>query len=134
MRDCLKDDEVKKRRNPKHHVENERAEKFCEHDLPVAHGRSHQRLDRAELKFLGEQPHGDERENEDEGEPEEDRVKERFLHRVGHRPLIHERDLEIEIDAAHEQEKDENDVSDRRVEITAHFASEQGEEFTHGGC
>ena len=78
-------------------VENERAEKFREHDLPVAHRRGHERLDRAELKFLREQSHRDERKNQDEREPEEDRIEERFLDRIGHGPLIHEGELEVEI-------------------------------------
>jgi hypothetical protein len=45
--------------------------------------------------------------------------------------LVHERDLEIKIDAADDQKKDHHDVSDRRVEIAAHFAREQCVEFPH---
>src|ERR1700737_836558 len=132
MRDLLKDGEVKQRRHPMNDVENDRAEKLREDDLPVAHRCGHERFDRAELKLLRKKPHGNERKNQNEGEPEENRIKKCFLHRVLHRALVHVADLEIEIDAAHEQEKDEHDVSDRRVEVTAHFAHEQGEEFTHG--
>ena len=86
MRDHLEDQEVEKRRNPEHEVKDERAEELREHDLPVAHRRGHERLDRAELKFLREEPHRDQRKNQDEREPEEDRVKEGFLDRVRHRP------------------------------------------------
>ena len=94
-----KDDEIEQRRKPENDVKKEGAKIFREHDLPVAHRRGHERLDRAELKFLREKSHRDERENENESEPEKDRIKERFLNRVGHRPLVHERDLEVKIDA-----------------------------------
>jgi hypothetical protein len=49
-----------------------------------------------------------------------------------HLALVHERDLEIKIDSADDQKKDHHDVRDRGVEIAAHFAGEQGPEFTHG--
>ena len=114
----LENDEVEQRWDPKNDVEKDRAEEFREHDLPVTHWRRHQRLDRAELKFLGEQAHGDERKNENEREPEKNGVKERFLDRVRHRALVHEGNLEIKIDPADDQEKNENDVGDGRVEVT----------------
>ena len=60
MGDRLEEPEVNQRRQPEDQIEDQRAEKFREHDLPVAHRRGHERLDRAELKFLGEQPHRDE--------------------------------------------------------------------------
>src|ERR1700737_2408291 len=132
MRDRLEKYEIEQRRNPEHDVKSKRAEKFREHDLPVAHGRGHERLDRAELKFLREKPHRDKRENQNEREPEEDRIEKSFLHRVSDRPLVHERNLKVEIDSADEQEKDKDDVGDGRVEVTPDFAREEGVEFTHG--
>src|ERR1700682_1159002 len=131
MRDLLKDGEVKQRRHPKNDVENDRAEKLREDDLPVAHRCGHERFDRAELKLFRKKPHGNERKNQNEGEPEENRIKKCFLHRVLHWALVHVADLEIEIDAAHEQEKNEHDVSDRRVEVTAHFAHQKREKLSH---
>ena len=130
-RDLLKNRKVKNRGNPQNQIKNQRAEKFRQHDLPIADRRRHERLDSAEFKFLGKQTHGDERKDQHEREPEEDRIKERFLHRILHRPLIHERDLKIEIDAAHQQKENQNDVGDRRVEVTRHFAGEQGVELSH---
>ncbi len=79
MRDRLKDPEIKQRWKPKHEVKNKRAEKFRQNHLPVAHRRSHQRLDRAELKFLREQAHRDQRENQNKREPEKDRIEKRLL-------------------------------------------------------
>jgi len=75
MRNLLKDREVKQRRDPKNDVENDRAEKLREDDLPVAHWCSHERFDRAELKLLRKKPHGNERKNQNEGEPEENRIE-----------------------------------------------------------
>ena len=131
MRNHLENGEVKNGRDPEDDVEKKRAEKFCEHDLPVAHWRGHERLDRTEFKFFREQAHRDQRKNQDEREPEEDRIKKRFLHRVGDRPLIHVGKLEIEIDAAHQQEKEQDDVSDRRIKIAAHFARKECVKFSH---
>src|SRR5689334_12892477 len=134
MRDQAKDPKIGGRRYPKHHVENERSEKLRQHDLPVAHGRGHERLDRAQFKLLRKEPHGDERKNQDKGEPEEDRVEESLLHRVADLALVHERDLEIKIHTAHEQEENENDVSDGRVEVAANFSRKEDDEFTHGSA
>src|ERR1043166_8369455 len=127
-----KNPEVKQGRDPENYVKNQRAEKLRKHHLPVAYWNSRKRLDGAELKFFGEQAHCDERKNQNECEPEEDRVKECFLNRVLHLALVHERDLKIEIDPANDQEKDEHDVGDRGVKITAHLAREKGIKLTHG--
>src|SRR5206468_7267673 len=108
------------------------AEKFRENDLPVAHRRGHERLNRAQLKLLGKEPHCDQRKNQDEGEPEENGIKKCFLNGILHLPLVHERNLEIEINAGDEQKENENDIGDGRVKITAHFAGEEGVELTHG--
>src|SRR5205823_5519815 len=99
--------------------------------FPVAHRRRHQRFDRAELKLLTEEPHCDQREDQDEGEPEEDRIEECFLNGVRHLPPVHERELEVEIDSAEEEEEEQNDVGDGRVEVAPNFAAEQGEELSH---
>ena len=112
MGDILKNDEIQDRRDPKHEIKDQRAKKLREHHLPVTDRRGHQRFDRAELKFFGKQSHGDERKNQHEGEPKEDRIEERLLYRVRNRALIHKRDLKIEIDAAHDQEKQQDDISD----------------------
>src|SRR5438552_10180131 len=132
MGDGLKDPEIDQRGKPKDQVKSERAEEFRQNHLPVAHRRGHEWLDRAQLKLLREEAHGNERKNQDKSEPEEDRIEKRLLDRILHGALVHERNLEIKIDPGHEQEKNENDVSDRRVKIAAHFAREQRIEFTHG--
>jgi hypothetical protein len=131
MGDGLKDDEIKKGRDPEDDVKKEGAEIFREHDLPVTHRRSHEGLDRAELKFLGEEPHRDEGKNQNEGEPKEDGIKERLLDGIRNRSLVHEGNLEIEIDSADEEEKDENDVGDRRVEVAFDLAREESEKLSH---
>src|SRR5262249_18270908 len=117
-----KNRKVKQHRDPKNYVEDQRTEEFREYYVPVTHRDSCQRLYRAELKFFGKQTHRDEGKNQNKGKPEENRVKECLLHRVLHLALVHERDLEIKIDAAHNQEKDEHDVGDRGMEIAAYFA------------
>src|SRR5207249_6212493 len=122
MRYLGKDREVEQRRDPENEVKDQRAKKFREHHLPVAHRGGHEWLDRAELKFFGEQAHRNERKNQDEGEPEEDRVKERLLRRVLHWALVHEGNLKIKIDPTDDQEKDENDVGNGRVKVAAYFA------------
>src|SRR5438105_6499026 len=115
MRDRLEDPKINERRNPKDHVKDQRSEKFREHHLPVADRRRHERLDRAELKFLREQSHRDEREDQNEGEPEENRVKERFLDRIADRFPVHERELEIKVGAAEEKKKEKKNLPNRRV-------------------
>src|SRR5215813_3413733 len=122
---------IKQRRDPEDQVKDKRAKKFREHYLPVAHRHSRERLDRAELKFFGKQPHGDEGKNQNEREPEENGIEERFLDCVLHLALVHERDLEIKIDPADDQKKDHHDVRNRGIEIAAHFAQEQGVKLTH---
>src|SRR4029077_14675893 len=122
---------VKKRRDPEDQVKDKSANKFREYYLPVANRRSCERLDGAELKFLRKQAHRDQRKNQNKREPEKNRIEECFLDRVLHLALVHERDLEIKIDPADDQKKDHHDVRDRGVEIAAHFAGEQGPEFTH---
>ena len=131
VRDREKDSKIKQRRDPKNYVEHQRAKKFRQYYLPVSHRSSGQRLNRAELKFLGEETHRDQRENQNKGKPEEDRVKKRLLDRVLHLALVHEGDLKIKIDPADDQEKDKHDVGDRRMEVAAYFAREQGVKFTH---
>src|SRR5689334_2859003 len=110
MGDDLEDPEIGRRRDPEGDVENERAKKLRENDLPIADRCSHERLYRSQLKFLGEEPHGDERKNQDESEPEKDRVKEGFLDGVAHRSLVHERNLEIEINPTNQKEENQHDV------------------------
>src|SRR5438876_9391247 len=116
MRDVLENGEVEKGGDPKDDVEDHGPEEFRQYHLPVANWRSHQRFDCAELKFLRERSHGDERENQHKGEPEENRVKKCFLYRVLHWSLIHERDLEVKVRSADEQEEKQDDVRDRRIE------------------
>ena len=122
---------VKQRRDPEHQVKDKGAKKFREYYLPVANRRCRERLDGAELKFFGKQAHRDQRKNQNKGEPKEHRIKESLLDCVLHLALVHERDLEVKIDPADDQKKDHHDVSDRRVEIAAHLARQQGPEFTH---
>ena len=55
-----------------------------------------------------------------------------LLYRVLNLALVHEGDLKIEIDPTDYQEKDEHDVRDRRMEITAYFAREESVKLTHG--
>ena len=85
-----KNREIKQRRDPQNQIKNQRPKKFSKHDLPVAHRSSHEGLDGAELKFLGEQAHCDERKNQNKSEPEKDGVKKRLLHGVLHLALVHE--------------------------------------------
>src|SRR5438046_158120 len=125
MRDCLKDPKINERRNPEDHVKDERSEKFRQHHLPVADRCGHERLDCAELKFLREKSHPDERKDQNKNETEEDRVEECLLDRIRKRPLVHVGELEVEIRSRDEEEKKEDDVSDRRVEVTAHFAGDE---------
>ena len=127
-----KNPKVKHSRNPKDHVKDQRSEKLRKHDLPVVHGDCRKRFDGAQLKFFGEQAHRDERKNQDECEPEEDRVKKCFLNRVLHLALVHEGNLKIEINPADDEKEDQYDVRDRRVKIAANFAREQGIKLTHG--
>src|SRR5436305_1196466 len=106
-----------------------------EHNRPrIDHAprESHHVLDRAKLKFLGEQAHRDEWEDQNKGEPEKDGIKKRFLHRVLHLTLVHEGHLKIKVHSGDQQEKDEDYVGDRRVEVAAHFAYEQGVKLMHG--
>jgi len=113
-----KNREVQQCRDPQHQIKNQCTEKFSKHDLPIAHRRSHERLDRAKLKFLGEQAHRDEWEDQNKGEPEKDGIKKRFLHRVLHLTLVHEGDLKIKVHSGDQQEKDKDYVGDRRVEVS----------------
>src|SRR5262245_52403407 len=122
MRDVLENGEVEKSGDPKDHIKDHGPEELRQYYLPVANRCSHQRFDGAELEFLRESPHRNQRENQDKGEPEEDRVKKCFLHRVLHGALIHERNLEVKIRSAHEEEEEQDDVCDRRVEVTRYFA------------
>ena len=117
MRGGLENNEIERRRNPENDVEKEGAKIFGEHDLPVADRGGHERFDRSQFKFLSEEPHRDEGENQNESEPEKDGVKEGFLDRIGDGPLIHKRDLKIEVEAADNEEKDKNDVGNWRKEV-----------------
>jgi hypothetical protein len=101
-------------------------------NLPIAYGGRRKRLNGPELKFFGEQAHRDQGKDQNEGEPEEDRIKECFLHRVLNLALVHERDLEVKIDPADDEEKDQHDVADGGMEIAAYLAREQGVKLTHG--
>jgi hypothetical protein len=49
-----------------------------------------------------------------------------------HLALVHEGDLEIEIDPTDYQEKDEHDVGNGGMEVTAYFARKESVELTHG--
>src|ERR1700730_627789 len=131
MRACLKDREIQQSRDPENNVEHKGAEKFRENYLPIVHRCSHERLDGAELKFLGKKPHRNKGKNQNKREPEKNRIKECFLHRIRHRALIHVRNLKIKIDTAYQQEKNENNVGDGRVKITAHFAGEKRVKLSH---
>jgi hypothetical protein len=126
-----KNDKVKQRRDPENYVEDQRAEEFCEYYLPVAHRDSCQWFDRAELKFLGKQSHRDERKNQNEREPEKNRIEKCLLDRVLHLALVHEGDLKIKIDPANYLEEDEHDVRNGRMEITADFARKESVKFSH---
>ena len=105
MRDRLEDPEINQGRQPEDEIEDQRAEKLREHDLPVANRRRHERLDRSELKFLRKESHRDQGKNQNEGEPEENRVEECFLDRIRNRLPVHERELEIKIRARDEEKK-----------------------------
>src|SRR5438309_12018867 len=117
----LEDQKVKKGWNPENKLEDESAEKFRQHYLPVSDRPGHKRFNRAQLKFLREQPHGDEWEYQDKSEPEKDRVKKCFLHRILDWPLVHERNLDIEVGSHHQQTDDQDDVGDGRVEVARYF-------------
>src|SRR5436190_5605610 len=129
--DILKNDKIERGWNPENDIKDQRAKKFRENNLPVAYWRSHERFNRAEFKFFREQAHGDKGKNQEKRKPEEDRVKKRFLHRVLDLALVHEGNLKIKIHAGNDQEKNENDVGDRRVKIAADLAQEQSVELTH---
>src|SRR6266508_6310781 len=131
IRDLEKDGEIKQCRDPENYVEDQRAKEFCQYYLPVAHRDSCQWFNRAELKFFGKQTHRDEGKDQNKGKPEEDRIKKCLLHRVLHLTLVHEGDLEIKIDPADYQEKDEHDVGDRGMEIAAYFARKESVKFLH---
>jgi hypothetical protein len=125
------DPKINERGNPEDQVKDKGAKKFRQHYLPVANRHGRKRLNGAELKFLGKQAHRDQRKNQNEGEPEKNRIEERFLNCVLNLALVHERDLEIKIDSADDQKKDHHDVRDRRVEVAPDFADEQGPKFPH---
>src|ERR1700741_2227774 len=131
IRDFEKDGEVEQCRDPENYVEDQRAKEFCQYYLPVAHRGSRQRFNRADIKFIGKRTHRDERKNQNKAKPEEDRVKKCLLHGVLHLALVHEGDLEIKIDPADYQEKDEHDVRDRGMEIAAYFARKESVKFSH---
>ena len=126
-----KNPEVKHGWDPEDHVKDQRAEKLRQHHLPIVHGDSSKRLDGAKFKFFGEQAHRDERKNQDEREPEEDRIKKCFLNRVLYLAPIHEGDLKIEINPANDEKEDQHNVGDRRVKIATNFAREQGVKLSH---
>src|SRR5205814_7190440 len=69
--------------------------------------------------------------NQDEGEPEKNRIKKCFLYRVLHRSLVHERQLKVEVRSADEEKKEQDDVGDRRVEVARDFAGKKSVELTH---
>src|SRR4029453_19046894 len=89
---------INERRDPEDQVKDNGAKKFRENHLPVPNRNSREWLDRAEFKFFGKQAHRDQRKNQNEREPEKDRIEERFLYCVLHLELVHDRDLEIKID------------------------------------
>src|SRR3984893_18266960 len=98
MRDRLKDREVQQSQDPENNEEHKGAKKFRETYLPIVPRRSYERLNGAELKFLGKKPHRNKGKNQNKREPEKNRIKECFLHRIRHRALIHIRNLKIKID------------------------------------
>src|SRR6266699_2757465 len=130
--DILKNYKIERGWNPENDIKDQRAKKFREHNLPVTHGRGHERLTRAEFKFFREQSHGDERKNQDKRKPEKDRIKKGFLHRVLDLALVHERNLKIKINSSDEQEENKNNIGDRRVKIAAHLARKERVKLTHG--
>src|SRR5690606_31176665 len=68
--DALEEDEVKERGRPEDEEEEERPEELGEDDLPIPHRSRHEHINGAHLELLGEGPHGDGREDEDEADPE----------------------------------------------------------------
>src|SRR5436190_2561586 len=131
MRYVLKNGEVEDGRDPKHQIKHQSTKKFCQHNLPVADRGGHEGLNGSQFKFLRKDAHRNKRKYQNEGKPEEHRVKKRFLHRIRYGALIHERDLEVKIYSANQKEKDENDVGNRGVEVTRYLPREQSEELTH---
>src|SRR5437667_12174068 len=123
--DLLKDGEVEEGWKPERDVKHQRAEEFRQHNLQIPHWRGHERLDRAELKFFSEETHRDQWKNQNERQPEENDIEKRFLNRVRRRPLIHERNLQVVIDAGDEQEKHDNDETNQRMQIAAEVQGEQ---------
>src|SRR5205085_993658 len=129
--DLLKDREVEERWKPERDIKHERAEKFCQDNLQIPDRRGHECFDGAELKFLGKKTHRDQWKNQNERQPEKNVIEKRFLNRVARRALIHERDLKVVINPGDEQEKHDNDVTDRRMKIAADLAGKEGVELTH---
>ena len=62
--------QVGERRQPEDDVEREAGEVLAQHHLPVAQRGGHEHLQRAGAALLGEQPHGQQRRDEQEDEPE----------------------------------------------------------------
>src|SRR5438552_17516154 len=100
-----KNPEVKNRRDPEDQIEDQRAKEFREHHLPVANRGSSERLNGAELKFFCEKPHGDQGKDQNEREPEEDRMKKCFLKRALHLTPVYEGALKVKINTADHQEE-----------------------------
>src|SRR5205085_10698805 len=129
--DLLKDREVEERWKPERDIKHERAEKFCQDNLQIPDRRGHECFDGAELKFLGKEAHRDQWKNQNERQPEKNVIEKRFLNRVAHRALIHERDLKVVINAGDEQEKHDDDVTDRRMEVASNLAEQKCVKFSH---
>src|SRR5207248_6572602 len=117
--------EVEERWKPERDVKHECADKLCQHNLQIPHRRGHERLDRAELKLLGEKTHRDQRKNQNERQPEENIIEKRFLNRVARRALIHERNLKVVIHARSEERRVGKECTSLSMKIAADLASEQ---------
>jgi len=77
----------------------EGAEKLRQDDLPVADRSGGKSLDRSHAEFIRVRAHGDEREDEDEGEPEKDGVEGGLDHGDFRRALVEEGDARKEVEA-----------------------------------
>ena len=124
---------IEERRQPEEHVEEEAGDELREHDLPVAERSREQHLERACGPFFREQPHGQERRNDQIDEPERDVVDDE-LHRIrdAARPRGGELvDAHDEAVAGDREEDHQDDVRDRRQEVRRQLAANQAQGGSH---
>jgi hypothetical protein len=115
--------EVERDGTPEDEEEGQRAEVFREHDVPVAHRRGEQHLDRAEFELLREDAHGDERDLDEQQHPEERPGEENLHHALlGVVDFHHLAGDEEKLDALRDGAAEEHDVGDTAVKIAAEFA------------